>query len=282
MVKKAFRIAMYSVRQRMTDPRVACLFALMITYLWNDLAAIGQLTKATGIRTNPLLFPFFSSDPVKQLILLAGIIFLFADAPFINKAQPYIFIRSKRLPWLLGQILYILMASALYFLILMSASILFLLPNATFATNGWGKIVNTLAQTNAAAQIQLQFGVSEKITTYYTPFQAFGLCFLLNWGCASFLGLTMFLLNLRTNRRLGLVAGAIILFYDLLTINALPWLTRFSPVTLSRLTMLDPLGVSRYPHISYPFIVYGVSIVALSIGLVLSFRTTPIEITAEL
>jgi hypothetical protein len=283
MVKKIFRIAMYSIRQWVTDPRVISLFVLMSMFVWNDFEVISDLTGRTGIKTNPLLFPFYSGDPVKKLILLAGVIFLFSDAPFINKNQPYIIIRSKRVTWVLGQILYIVMAGAVYFLFLMSVSILALLPDATFATDGWGKIVHTLAQTNAGAQIHLQFGITKEITTFYSPFEAFALSFLLNWGAACFLGLLLFAINLKFNRMIGLVAGGVILFSDLLITNMLPpGFYHLSPVSLSRLSVLDPMGVSLFPNLAYPFVFFSVSIVALSALLVVSIKKIPIEITPEL
>lgn len=283
MVKKIFSIAMYSIRQWATNPRIICLFVLMSVFIWNDFQVIGNLTGRTGIRTNPLIFPFFSNDPVKQLILLAGIVFLFSDAPFINKNQPYIIIRSKRIPWVLSQTLYIVMASTIYFLFLMLVSIVVLLPYATFATNGWGKIINTLAQTDMGSQIKLQFGITKEITTFYSPFEALGLSFLLNWGVACFLGLILFLTNLKFNRMLGLVAGGVILFFDLLVINALsPTFFYFSPVSLSRLGVIDPMGVSLFPNIAYPFVFFSVSIVVLSALLVVSIKKIPIEIKPEL
>ncbi|WP_033165322.1 hypothetical protein [Clostridium sp. KNHs205] len=283
MVKKIFSIAMYSIRQWVTDPRIISLFVLMSMFVWNDFEVIGDLTGITGIKTNPLIFPFFSSDPVKQLILLAGIVFLFSDAPFINKNQPYIIIRSKRIPWVLGQILYIIMASAIYFLFLMLVSILVLLPHGTFATDGWGKIINTLAQTDVGAQLKLQFGITKEITTFYSPWEAFGFSFLLDWGVACFLGLLLFVINLNFNRMLGLVAGGVILFFDLLVTNALPpTFYHFSPVSLSRLSVLDPMGVSLFPNLTYPFVFFSVSIVILSALLVVSIKKTPIEITSEL
>ncbi len=283
MVKRIFCIAIYSIRQWTTNPRIICLFALMSMFVWNDFGVICDLTGSTGIKTNPLIFPFFSNDPVKQLILLAGIVFLFSDAPFINKNQPYIIIRSKRIPWVLSQILYIIMASAIYFLFLMLVSLLVLLPHATFATNGWGKIIHTLAQTDVGAQINLQFGITKEITTFYSPLEAFGLSFLLNWGVACFFGLLLFAINLNFNRMLGLVAGGVLLFFDLLVTNMLPpTFYHFSPVSLSRLSVLDPMGVSLFPNLTYPFIFFSVSIVVLSALLVVSIKKISIEITSEL
>ncbi len=274
---------MYSIRQRATNPRIICLFVLMSMFVWNDFEVIGSLTGTTGIKTNPFIFPFFSNDPVKQLILLAGIVFLFSDAPFIDKNQPYIIIRSKRISWVLGQILYIVIASAIYFLFLMLVSILVLLPYATFATNGWGKIIHTLAQTGAGAQINLQFGITQEITTFYFPLEAFCLSFLLSWGTACFLGLILFLVNLKLNRMLGLIAGGVILFLDLLTINVLsPVFYHFSPVSLSRLSVLDPMGVSLFPSKIYPFVFFSVSIVVLSALLVASIKKISVEVKPEL
>lgn len=82
---------------------------------------------------------------------------------------------------------------------------------------------------------------------------------------------------------LGLIAGGVILFFDLLVTNALsPTFFYFSPVSLSRLGLLDPMGVSLYPNITYPFVFFSVSIVVLSALLVVSIKKVSIEITPEL
>lgn len=283
MLKKVVNIALYSMRQLVNDLRILSLFVLMGIFVYNDFKAIGMLTGMTGIKTNPLIFPFYSSDPVKKLILLAGILFLFSDAPFINKNQPYVIIRSKRRPWVLGQILYIIMAAAVYFLFLMTVSILALLPDVTFATNGWGKIVNTLAQTNAGAQIHLQFGIQKEITSFYSPFMASALDFLLNWSAACFFGLLLFIMNLKFGRKIGLAVGGVLLFWDLLIINVLPpKFCYLSPVSLSRLSVLDPMGASMYPDLIYPFIFFGACNLILSFILISSIKKIPIEITPQL
>lgn len=282
MIKKIFTIAVYSIRQWKTELRILLMFICLILFLWNDLSVIRNFAGKMDMNTNPIYFPFYSSTMIKQLVLLSGIIFLFSNVPFINKNQPYVIIRSKRLFWVLGQIIYIILASAIYYIILIGASILMLLPNITFATDGWGKIIYTLAQTNTGEMIHLQFGVFDEIVSSYSPFQALGLSFLLNWGMASFLGLLMFVLSLNFNRRIGLFAAAIPLFFDFLVINALsPKFYYLSPVTFSRLVMLDPNGVSMRPHLVYPFVFYGIGIVVLSVILVVTIRNKPIKIVSE-
>ena len=281
-IRKTFTIAIYSVRRRISDSRVICLFVLHLVFVWSNISVIGPFTKMVGVRVNPLLYPFLASDPVKQLIIFAGIVFLYSDAPFIDKSQPYLIIRSKRTVWSLGQILYVVISSAVYILILMSISVLIVLPDATFATNGWGQVVNTLAQTNAASQINLQFGVSEKIISLYSPLEAFVLCFLLNWGMASFLGLFIFAISLNLGRMAGMVISGIVLLLDLLVINSLPYsYFKFSPLSLSRLSVLDPRGISIYPGVIYAFGFYAVGIIIFSICIIASVRKQTIEISSE-
>lgn len=282
VIRKIFIIAMYSVCQRIINPRVICLFILHTVFVWSNLSVIGTFTDMVGVRVNPLLYPFLSSDPVKQLIMFAGIVFLYSDAPFIDKSQPYVIMRSKRTVWGLGQILHVIMFSAFYFFILMCVSVFVVLPNATFATDGWGKVVNTLAQTNAASQINLQFGVSDKVISLYSPFKAFVLCFLLNWGMASFLGLLIFALNLNFGKMIGMAISSTVLLLDLLVINSLPHsYLKFSPLSLSRLSVLDPQRISIYPSAAYALCFYVIGIVIFSTCIIASVKRKAIEISSE-
>lgn len=283
MVKKIFKIALYSIRQWTAELRIVLLFIFMFLFIWNDLKRVGSFANLMDMNANPLVFSFYSNNVVKHLILLVGIIFLFSDVPFINKSQPYVFIRSRRSSWVLGQALYIVIAGAIYFFVLMGVSILVMLPNGTFATEGWGKIINTLAQTNAGKMADLQFGISEKIISSYSSWEAFVLTFLLNWGVAAFLGMLMFVVSLYFNRMLALVAAGIVVFFDLLIVNGLSYYFYYiSPVTLSRLGCLDPKETSIIPSVIYPFIFYGISIVVLSVLLLFGIRKKPIEITSEI
>jgi hypothetical protein len=279
MIKKVFRIAFCSIARWTSDWRVACLFAVMLMLLYNDFAPIISFTRITEVKTNSIIFPFYNSDPVKHLILFAGIVFLFSNAPFLDKNQPYIIIRSKRAPWIAGQIVYVIIGSALYFLIITVASLLIFMPSGKVDISDWGRIIKTLAQTDAGARVHLQFGVADKIVSYYSPIKALVYTFLLDWGAGSFLGLVIFTMSLRSNRGLGLVFSTIILFFDLLVINALPVkYLYFSPISLSRLSVIDPIGVSMYPSATYSFFFFAVSIGVFSLLSVLIARKIPIDI----
>lgn len=281
--KKSFAIALYSVRKRLISPRVICVFVMFGVFIWSNMSFVSEITEMLDMRINPVLFPFLSSDIIKQLILYSGIVFLFSDAPFIDESQPYVFIRSKRTTWALGQILHIIIFSGLCFLILIGFSMLIVLPHATLTTDGWGKVINTLAQTNAGTELNLEFYISYKIPSVYSPLEALVYCFLLNWGMTSFLGLLIFAANLKWGKMVGPVLGGIILLYDLLVYNtfALSYF-KTSPLSMSRLSLVDPHGLTSYPSISYVFTFYSVGIVIFSVFIILAIKKKPIEVSSEI
>lgn len=282
-IKKLYSIATYSVRQRITSSRSIFIFVLLAIFLWEKLSPITTVVNETGIKTNPFIFPFLSNDELLQKIIYAGVVFLFSDAPFINSTQPYVIIRSKRITWVLGQTLHIIIFSAFFFFALMALSVLILLPNASFNTDGWGTLVRTLSQTSTGIDAGLDFLAYEKIMFYYSPIEAFSLCFLLNWGVMTFIGMLIFVTNLLSNRFLGPIVAAIVIAFDLFVYNALPFFYyHFSPLSLTRLSTLDPTGISDYPTLGYAFAFCVISIAVLSVISAILIKNKSIEVKTEL
>ena len=283
MIKRSINIAMYSMRRWLTNPRYAILFIMQILLMWNTFKPINSLCISTGVRTNPLLFMFYSSNFIQQLILMAGIVFLFANAPFIDESGLYVIQRSGRKSWVMGQIFYIFMASAVYFLILIVISILMLMPYGAFSTDGWGKIVNTLAQSNAGGKINLNFMVEYKIISLYSPFQAIFLCFIIEWLAASIIGMTMFTINLIFKESVGLVFGSAIVLGDILAFNILgERLYKISPVSLGRLSVMDPSKTFIYPNLVDAIIFDVLVLLILCVVSILAVKRKAIEVKADI
>ena len=143
--RSVLAIAMYAVRQRIVSPRVICLLIVMTVYIASRLSFVEEAVRITGLRTNPMIFTFITSDVICALIIFSGVVFLYADAPFIDRSQPYVIIRSNRFLWAAGQIIHVIAFSAVYFLALNLITAALLLPHGTLATDGWGKLINTLS-----------------------------------------------------------------------------------------------------------------------------------------
>jgi hypothetical protein len=188
---------------------------------------------------------------------------LFCDAPFVDQSQPYVILRSKRVAWSLGQILYIVALSALYFLFLFLISNLFIFSHVDFSLTGWGKVLGTLANTSAAQEMGLLSFIDSRTLYYFTPLQAVWFTFLLSWLVGVFLGLTIYLLNSATQTRIiGVLIATSFLILDSV-ITGIPQATWLSPVSWSTLNHVGIGAGSQYPPIGYIYGGFAVLIITL-------------------
>lgn len=156
----------------------------------------------------------FIAQPYSLLMILLGLILLFCDAPFMESEQPYIIMRSGREIWTAGQILYIVLSSAIFFAIVELLTILLLLPNLSYE-NDWGKVINSFAQ-NGASRYGVVFSFDYTIVSSFNPLQAMVIELLLCWLMGMFIGLLMFVLNLAISRSAGVIAAAAFAVFPLL------------------------------------------------------------------
>jgi len=251
-----------NLRKWPANPRIYVLALLLIGYLNLVIRPVADFAGSVGVPATPWIFPYLSLDRLTLMLVMLGVVLLFCDAPFIDAHQPYVLIRAGKRDWLWGQILYIMLASLCYFLFVAVVSALLLLPHLTFAS-GWGKIWGTLAQTDAGSHLQL--AVSYSLQVNYTPLAAMAWSLLLSWLAGVFLGLLLFVLNMRLARELGAVVGATLALLQFFCRDANGFLLYyFSPLSWASLGNLDVTQISLLPSTTYAACV----LVALNIILI--------------
>ncbi|MCB8818087.1 hypothetical protein [Desulfosporosinus shakirovi] len=250
-VSKIITCCIQNLRKWSANPRLYVLGLLIIGFLCDYIPPITKFSMAVQVPATPWVFPYLTLDAMLLFMLMLGIVLLFCDAPFIDAHQPYVIIRSGKTNWLLGQISYIMLASALYFLFIVFVSVLMLLPNLTFSFE-WGKIWGTLALTNAGNQFKIILPVSYQLQLNYTPIAAMAWSFLLNWLIGTFLGLLIFVLNMRFTREIGVIVSSALAFlpYFCFDVNSF-LLFRLSPVSWASLGILDTTHTTALPSITY-------------------------------
>ncbi|MEW9095588.1 MAG: hypothetical protein AB2417_10955 [Clostridiaceae bacterium] len=273
-IRKNFLVSINNIRKWATNPRIYVLFILITMFLWSSIRPILSFSEEMGIRVTPWVFPHLASSFVGQLILMLGVVLLFCDAPFIDEGQPYFLIRSGRYIWGMGQVLYIMIGMVIYLLIVNFISILILMPNI-FLSTGWGKILGTLAENP-----DVSVYVSKRILLSYTPLKAFLLSFILEWCAGTTLALLMFVINVCLNRAVGATIASLIILLDYAIYSNFPSVRffYFSPVSLSKLTLIDSKGISNYPSNEYAYIFFIITIIVLSIISILSVRKKDIQV----
>lgn len=265
---KSFRTIMavctQNIRKWGTNYRMWMAAIIALIFIHSFTKGIGIFCAQVGISVSPWIYPFLYSDRYMKLLFFFPLILLFCDAPFVDDNQAYVILRAKRLTWGMGQITYIMIGSALYFLFLVFGTIVLNLPYMMF-TGEWGKVLGTLANTNAAQVTGVTAIVSGHVINLFTPLQAMWFTFLLSWLSGIFLGLLIYVVNTISNTRvLGTLAASFFLVFSAV-VSRKPELQWFSPISWNTIGCIDIGGTTRYPTITYILTAYAILIVLLAV-----------------
>ena len=215
--------------------------------LWDLLSPIGGLVTELGYRVGPWLFTFVASDPVCQAFFAFGLLFLLADAPFVSADEAMIVVRASRARWAASRLMAIALITAGYYGCLLVLSWLLVAPWMTFTLDGWGVVITTLAETDAAQAAAMSLGFDAGIVGSLPPLGALGLTLGFEVLGGVLLGLIIAAVNACTGTRIGLAPAAFVVLFDLLALNTLPYIVfNFSPVSHARIQLLDFAGTSAY------------------------------------
>ncbi len=204
------------------------------------------------MKMSPWIFPFLYNQFFTKMLFLSPQLLIFCDAPFLDDNQPYVIIRSGRTAWSVGQLAYIALTSALYFMFLFFASIVMSIPHIEFSLE-WGKVLSTLANTNAQSVMGIRAPVDSTIIYYFTPLQATWFTFLFSWCAATFLGLLIYSINsLTKTRSIGLFSAAFFIILDA-ALHGRQEGVWFSPVSWATIGYINASGFTKYPPVSYVY-----------------------------
>lgn len=253
-VKYALLISLFHIKSWIINPRTYAIAICIILYLHSILAPIIQFCLISGYNITPYLFPYIMCQPITVVLIMLAIVLLFCDAPFIGEEQPYLIMRSGRLPWLFGTIIYIALVSIIFFLVVVLFTIVIILPVADLSL-GWGKVIGTFAQTMIASQYGISIPFSQIIFASYTPQQAMTITFLNSCLIAFMLGMIIFVLNLKFGKSIGTITAVIIVLWQIAVKKTWSGFIRFSPVSWVSLSNIDAFSNSLYPNLQYVYLV---------------------------
>ncbi len=281
-IKKSCRICLLSFRQWIGDYRIFIVFFAIFTYCFMMINPVKTFLASTGVKINACVPLFLFEQNFNKLILMLLAILLFCDAPFINKAQQMVIIRSGRNSWCIGKVFYIAGAGIIYILSIYLFSWILLFPHLEFSDQ-WGKAIMTLTKTDAIMQFNLSdMFVQGKIIDYFTPMQAVFFSVLLEFITVMIIGLIIFLGNfINQSVKLGILIALAFVILDFIVFSSSVFsdsrITYFSPVSWSSLNIINIGGLGRTPDIFRVAVMDIVLIAGLVTGLVFCSRRNQIE-----
>lgn len=270
LLHKSYRVFCYQLSRIFITPRIPLVFVLLGIYLYSTVAPVADFSRSVKISAAPWVFPHLTNDYICQLVIMAGVVFLFCDAPFFSDSRLYILARSGQTAWTSGHVMYIFVMSFIYVFFVLGISILPLVGNLQWIS-GWGKILGTLAKTNAGSQFGLTFTVSSYLTGAYEPYHAMIFSFCLEWACAFWIGLLIYLFNTMTHKMVGtFLAVAFILLNIMISNEWTPAAFAISPLTLAQLSSLTGLNQRYGITLDYAVRFYIISLCIMVIFCIIS------------
>ena len=209
-VRSILRITRYQFLQLVRNPRLYMIMICNFIFLSTLIVPLRRFMKLYYVKATPFLFGFLFSHASVVFCFFVGIVLLFSNAPFFNHSQMFLVIRTKKLVWALGQMLYLLAGSVLYFLLLYGMSLLFLIPHIS-VRNEWGEVWNTLVRTDLGLQCGVTLAISADILNRFDPMELQCWIFLIGVLNALLIGLILFFCNLYFHREVGITVAILLI-----------------------------------------------------------------------
>ncbi len=267
-------ISLQNFRKWKYDYRVWIALLIMLVFVHSYTNGLSSFCDYVNIKSSPWIFPFLYTQYYVKLLFFFPLILIFSNAPFVDNNELYVIIRSGRIKWSIAQILYIIISTAIYFFLVILFSIIFNL-NIICITDEWGKVLNTLANTDAADQFNIGFKPDKNIINLFSPIQAMWFTFLHSWISGIILGLIIFLFNM-IFKGFGTFISSIVLVFSAIASKELS-LVKYSPVTWSTLNYLHIHINDNFPSYGYIGVFYSVSIFLLILAIVLVSKNYDID-----
>lgn len=253
--RSIWTIALLNLRKWKSDYRVWIAFAITAVLAHSTTRGLSDFCSYVNLKSSPWIYPFLYMKYYTKMLFFFPLILIFSNAPFIDGNQLYTVLRTGKRRWCAGQILYIVITSAIFFGFVFLMSILFNL-DCMELTGGWGKVLNTLANTDAATQFQIEFTTEKNVLEMFTPFQAVWFTYLHSCVSGVILGLLIFAFNMRI-RGSGIFASAFLLVFCAIAAKESTFL-KMAPITWSTLNYIQLKyhdGLPEYGYVSTAYTV---------------------------
>ena len=258
-------ICAQNFRKWRTDYRIWTIAVLMLIMVAIFMDNMKKVADGIGADMPIWTFPFLCSEFHTKLIFTVPVILLFCSAPFIDENQMFVIMRAGRNKWLCGQILYIMIASALYYIFLLAATLVFTVFTGEL-TLDWGKAIIAMAGNPSVfvPGMPVFIYVNELVPKYFSPLLAVWFTFILSWFSAMLIGAVLFTCNYLTGTKApGMTISTVLVIFPAVTTYMKTKFEWFSPISWNSLNRVDVGGFTEYPPFEYCMTVYSSLIILL-------------------
>lgn len=268
-IRQSWIICRDSLYRTVCNCKLYVALFLVSVLFYQFIAPVREFSEMVGIKVNGWLYPFLTMYKFIQVVIIVALTFVLSDNPFDDGVNEWLILRAGRKNWIVGKIGYTFIVSLLMSIICFLISILMLIPQLQFE-NRWGKVLGTLAQTDASAvagtiypDYQLQVSLNPIIACLYSVTMTFAVMFLA--------GMLILLFNMIFEKAVGQLVGFGIAFLAMFAPNFSNLFAAyyFSPASWMDISFITNRELTKYPTASYVAIFLSVAIIVTAVCSVL-------------
>lgn len=199
-------------------------------------------------------------------------VYLFSNAPYLNRNGMYQMIRQGKYKWLLSQLGSIILSGFSFTAVLFFTGWIRMLPHMDW-TLSWGRMMKTLAVTNAASQLNVTFVLKPSFMQSMEAWQAGLLAFMLDSFVFILIGFLLLAIGLLCNRMTALIFTGILAIVPFVTnswnLSRHLMINLFSPVSWLQtgLFYTENMTYAEMPPVLW---IWGMLAVYLALAVVLA------------
>ena len=255
----------HNLRLLVSTPRAWAVLILTLLFIQNQFDPIRMLLVDEGraISFFGLNLYLFNDATVTMMAGLA-LLLLLLETPITDESQRYIAVRSGRGAWGRGQLIYVFVMVFVY-LVIFSLFVLFVIWPWADWSGGWSSALDVLVNEGAYEYYDTMLDYDPWLMRVFTPLGGMGLTLILHYLAFLVVVLIQYCANISGLHRISfLIAAAPLIFDEVIGEFFGEYMIYFSPVTLSRLSMLDYGDEMGRPPIWYAFVVLIALVCVLS------------------
>lgn len=211
--KQVLYIAQSNFRKWHKNPQIILCFLLAFVFCFLLSDKVMQFAQSHGTYLQGMeafIWTFGDSQSVLAISIL--LLLLFSDMPNLSNEVPYFMVRTDRKVWMLGQIVYLLLATLCFMLFILVATV-FLSAGRAYPANMWSDTAAILGYSNVGAKIAVPAFV--KVLELTDPYHCTVHIFLLMTGYAVTMAGIILFLNLCKNNG-GMLGGVFFSVFGIL------------------------------------------------------------------
>lgn len=205
-LKQIWLVALENFRRWKNNPQIILVFCLgfIVSFLLSDKVMVFAKERDTILQIlEPFIWVFGDANSVLIISLL--LLLMFSDMPNLNNEVPFLLARINRMTWMLGQIVYMLLATFLFVTFILLSTCL-LSSSQSYIANMWSQTAAVLGYSNIGSAIFVPsfVKVMELSYPYTCTLHVFGLMA----GYSVFMASLILFLNL-WGKKGGMIGGIV-------------------------------------------------------------------------